>query len=98
MVRDKPNSLAKEVFIYRLNPDGSAQSYDGKAIETRVEAGGSLEASLVLHDDMAQQLLEALLRAGMKAPDESYLKGKNEALEAHLGDMRTLVFKHEPTN
>jgi hypothetical protein len=95
VVRDKVGWLSKEVFIYRLNPDGSAQSYDGKEYETRVEQGGAVTPALILHDDMAQKLLEALLAAGMKALDESYLKGKNEALESHLGDMRALVFKHD---
>lgn len=38
-------------------------------------------------------LLEALIKGGVREPAKDYTVGKLEATEAHLKDMRKLVFK-----
>lgn len=51
---------------------------------------------VVLPGDVLPELMEALIKQGTKPPAESFNKGKLDATERHLEDMRSLVFKNKP--
>lgn len=46
---------------------------------------------IAIHE--AERFLQALLDVGVKTPDEGFCKGKLEATETHLEDMKTILFK-----
>ena len=48
---------------------------------------------LTLHPEMWKALVESMTEKGFMAKKEYQLEGMVEALQAHLEDMRTLVFK-----
>lgn len=50
---------------------------------------------MVEDDSILYALGEAIAKKGYKAPDQHLIEGKLEATQAHLQDMRSLVFKNK---
>ena len=51
---------------------------------------------VTLQDDEAQELMDELWRAGIRPSEGSGSAGQMAAVQAHLQDMRSLVFKPTP--
>lgn len=102
-INRNPGSLACEVFI--LSGEGNKyQSYltfgENKVATTNVferipGAFLDVKPAFIMEEQEIRELLKAFIEyakeEGFKTPDESHTKGKLEATESHLKDMRTLL-------
>lgn len=95
-VQDRPAQLLTDIWIFRRGDNNKVVVWrnlgDDAMEETEYENGlAKLPATLTIPTDLKPVLLEALTRNGVKPPEQSFLKGKLEATEEHLRDMRTLL-------
>lgn len=81
-----------EVYAHR---DADGKHFVGLPLAvqeiTPEQEGMHLPPTLTLRDDEAQQLLDALWRAGVRPSDDVGSTGHLSALQDHLKDMRQLV-------
>lgn len=105
-IHRKPATLLCEVFIVaepgpRQGDIGCFLEFkDGETVATRMMRGGSewdVKPAFTIDERDLREVLAAFTEAAKyeNIPDrtETYLKGKLEATEGHLEDMRSLVFK-----
>lgn len=85
-----------DVAIFERRLDGSI--YIAKEIPmvwVKVDENFSAEPTMRLHREVAQKfckaLTEALTDAGIPPESESHLKGRIEATERHLADLRQML-------
>ena len=99
----RPESLATEIYLYEKSPDNrtiTSFSIDGGEVTVttnQYNIGQLLDVKplMVLQESDARAFVQAVVEyareEGFKAADESHTKGKLEATERHLIDMRTLL-------
>ncbi len=81
-----------EVALYQETDEGESV-FSGAPIEFRqVQVGAYAEPTLRLRRDEAQELMDALWSAGLRPTEGSGSAGALAATQAHLQDMRKLVF------
>lgn len=88
------------VLLYRLETDDDGRRYMHEGAFNRVPIEPNSfypgEATVQLAYDEAQQLINELWRIGMRPKDGSASLAHVDAMQAHLQDMRKLVFdKHD---
>lgn len=102
-IRRQPERLGGEVIIFRrregegievlsFKEDGTAT---GKTYQRR---GEKIPPTMIFFEEMElRQVIQAFMQAGrefgMPVPDETFAKGKLEAMDLHLQDMRKIVFE-----
>jgi len=94
-----------EVVFVRYE-EGYRKIYVAKPVKlewVEHEEGGDIEAPTLKFDryaseDFMKAMAEALDQQGIKTENDHKIKGLLEAKEAHLQDMRTLVFKKGSAN
>lgn len=93
-IQDDRATLNKNVFIFVRNIDGSDEMLqpDGETTQT-IKMGEACRPTMKLREDVLQAFFNALSAKGMQPPKASFIEGKLEAVEAHLSDMRALVFE-----
>lgn len=100
----RPESLAVEVYLYERSQDyRTVTSFNAKengevVVTTKqVELGAvsDVKPLMILQEQDARAFIQAVVEyareEGFKTADESHTKGKLEATENHLKDMRTLL-------
>lgn len=85
-----------DIWIYRRLTNGKTEILQGgnEPSTTIIEYGAadsSLAPTLRLDGGVDKELLQALVKYGVKLPEQSFLEGKLEATEKHLADMRKLA-------
>ena len=86
-------SLSVNLYIFKNNKDGGMEFLQKDGYWQNVKEG-SCEAvipTLVLSPDLLPKLADELARNGYRA-EQGFDKGKLEATEKHLEDMRRLTF------
>jgi hypothetical protein len=77
-----------------VDPGGSRSILGPAAWCKPIEDGAEHpEPTLSLRQDEAQQLMDELWRVGLRPSEGTGSAGAMAAVQAHLADMRTLVFK-----
>ena len=90
------------VYVTKIKGDKFVNLYmhDGASVREVCEEGVKIQKPFFSipssHTEILQSLIDELLGAGIKPSEELFTKGKLEATERHLEDMRRLVFR-EPT-
>ena len=79
------------VEIYIRDRDGKTRVKD--IVLERMEEGVLAAPSFTLDEITAQQLMDDLWHCGLRPTDGAGTAGAMRAVERHLEDMRTLVFK-----
>lgn len=64
---------------------------------TKEDEGKLLEPTMHLRNDQAQEFMDELWRVGLRPTEGTGSAGSLAATERHLADMRSLVFKIQPT-
>jgi hypothetical protein len=84
-----------DLLILDQSPDGTkAVAKPVELVLERSALGAVIEApTLSLSQESAQSLMEALWGAGLRPVEAKYPNGEINRLEAHLADMRRLVFE-----
>lgn len=100
-VNRKAGTLLSEVVVIadgRTRYDSFFTVEKGEVVATQFERNGSvpdIKPFCILQEPDLRELIKAFVdyarEDGMKMPDESHTKGKLEATENHLKDMRTLL-------
>ena len=96
-LQEVPGAFNKNLYIFlpTIKPGVMKILYSGGKTK-EYEIGSAInEPTLVLSPEMMEMLMEELLSQGIKPPAHSFVEGKLEATEAHLKDMRALVFKDQ---
>lgn len=98
-VRDSDYSTGKNVWIVNKTGD---KTLVAKPFVIKFEEGdscGCVEPTMRLSGELGEEFLkafaEALDRSDIKTDNDFKIKGLLEAKDAHLQDMRRLVFKEE---
>lgn len=65
------------------------------AVMEEVRTGSFVEPSLRLPTEVAQRLMDELWHAGLRPAEGKGSAGQLAAMQAHLADMRKLVFKEK---
>ena len=101
----QPGRTTVEVFLYEIHGDSItffSPAEDGMVLGTteRMEYGAvtkNQKPFMVLMEqhyrDFCAAFVEQAKSMGVESTSDTYTKGKLEATEAHLADMRTLVFE-----
>jgi hypothetical protein len=76
-----------------VDPDGARSVFGPAAWVCPVEEGVETAPTFSLRVDEAQQLMDELWRVGLRPSAGSGSAGAMAAVQAHLADMRALVFK-----
>ena len=84
-----PWRSAVEIFI----GDRDGKTRVKEVVMERIEEAVAAPPSFMLDDQMAQQLMDDLWHCGLRPTDGAGTAGAMRAVERHLEDMRTLVFK-----
>jgi len=93
---DKGYCDVLDIFVYQRDFDGKIHLLQkGDLVET-FDSGAVKEPSFKMNKFQLQAFADAMSDMGIK-PQEGFLEGKLGATEKHLEDMRTLVFKTQPS-
>lgn len=93
--RDIPRGCTN-VYIYQRTRQGRLMLAPMKLEWIEVGEMGGIEPSMIITDEDGFDILEAIAAAlakDGKIPDPSYAKGKLEATERHLQDLRAILKK-----
>lgn len=91
-IRAQSAPWRRAVELYIASEDGKSRARN--VIMERVENEGvAYEPSFELTTDAAQTLMDDLWHAGLRPTEGAGSAGALKAVERHLEDMRTLVFK-----
>lgn len=85
--------MGRDLYIFRrvggkteiMQPDGTIKTFNEGEVYDAVPF-------MEMDTDMLQQFSDELSKNGFK-PQKGFIEGKLDAVEKHLEDMRTLVFK-----
>ena len=102
-INRRPESLAVELYVYEKTQTHITYYHpeNDTTVATTVEyhegAVPEIKPFAVLHEQQFRQMVHAFVEhardEGMRGGEESHAKGKLEATERHLEDMRALVFE-----
>lgn len=101
-INERPAQLITDIWIFRRGAKGGEiilwTPKEGDVVEEKSFGyGDSIPPTLTLNTNLLPLLMEALRDNGVKLPDESFTKGKLEATENHLRDLRQLLkLKEKP--
>lgn len=89
------NKIAIHIFT-RLSEGriAVAESVTMRALEP-IEEGQTQDPAMLINPEDAQQWMDELWRAGIRPSDGSGSTGQLAATQAHLDDMRRLVFRRK---
>lgn len=95
-IRDRPAQMLTDIWIFRKDFDNKLILYVSKGKDGMQEKKYNtgevrVPATLIIPTDLVPILLEAITSKGIKPPEESFVKGKLEATENHLGDLRKML-------
>src|SRR3990167_6191737 len=93
-LRKRPAQMVTDIWIFRRNIKGiiSYIPHNGYiAEEKEFDANSKIPPSIVLPDEFILALFQAIRTTGIKLPDESFTKGKLDATQNHLKDLRHLL-------
>lgn len=95
-IRERVATLLTDIWIWRTNREGNTEIWhDAGVTYTRKHSEESSEEkilpTLTIPTDLLEVLLQTIIARGVKPPAESYVKGKLEATENHLEDLRSLL-------
>ena len=82
------------VELYIGSPDNKTRVKE--IVLERTEEGVEYPPSFMLENTTAQTLMDDLWNCGLRPTDGAGTAGAMRAVERHLEDMRTLVFKTKP--
>lgn len=89
-IRPVIGKMGREIIIYR-EIGNKIEMIQGDIITTIEEGCPYEKPSLYLHDDMFQALVD-YIHLAHKPTEGRFIEGKLAGVEAHLEDMRKLVF------
>ena len=94
-LKDRPAQYFTDIFIFRRGSNNKTILYgikdDSIVEEKEFDLGESVPPTITIPTDLVPILLVAITKKGIKMPEESFTKGKLEATENHLGDLRKLL-------
>jgi hypothetical protein len=90
-----------ELLVCEQNFDGKFSAVADPILMRRLDVEDGrfskpIEATVSLHDDAAQQLMDELWNCGLRPSEGTGSAGSLRATERHLEDMRRLVFEKKP--
>lgn len=98
-IRGGGPSFQDSLFIYREFDAGTVEilQFDRQGVSIkRCDRGAAGEPTAMVDAREMREIVEGFVEyarsQGFKSADESYAKGKLEAVENHLADMQKLVF------
>ncbi len=101
IIEYRPELMSTVVYVFMKAGDNHTQ-YITKGGETTVTVERHKESkdqelwfARIQDDSVLSVLAEALDKKGIQPPKRPFVEGKLEATEAHLADMRKLVFKEK---
>lgn len=94
-MRERPGTFLMEIYFICKMFDGKigvlVLGKDGFFDNQSFDRGVAIPPSMILPRDIISQMMEVFVKEGFKLPDESFIKGKLDATESHLKDLRTLL-------
>lgn len=90
-IQNRVNQFITDIYIYRRAGE-QIETIEGNEYR-QYSRGCIFPPSFSISSDLVPLLAEAIAKSGVKLPDESFVKGKLEATEKHLSDMRKIVFE-----
>lgn len=95
ILRDRPGSYGKELYIYTEGPDGTARfetQKDGLMTETIVQRGEMMPPpALILMPEDLQLFMDELARLNVRPTEAGKTEGLYEAQSKHLADLRQML-------
>ena len=88
----KPWSMFNDIDLRLAVVDGRRITVATNLILTTTDESGDFPPLMSMGSDMAQQLMDQLWDCGLRPSEGAGSVGQMSAVQAHLADMRTLVF------
>jgi len=86
-----------ELALWHHDPHAGVTYMAQPVTMTQIAESAEIQPFARLRAEQAQQLMDELWRAGVRPAEGAGSVGQLGAVQAHLADMRRLVFKDQPT-